>query len=304
MLTPESWSAICGKVCDEMAVHVHRFVTPISLSFGAGRGQALGTGAYLALGQVPYLLTNEHVVTEGEYGELAHLPGPTDDYIRCPSGRKTEGWPIDLALVRLDCPPSVASRGQISAEMLDSSFAPAECELLFWLGFPGSTAKRHEPLTEANTRYSWFGYLETPGIPMLTQQFPFPTEDLPYFDPLRHTALHYPSEASRTSGKPLAPLPNAKGMSGSLLWDTKFVACTTAGEDWSADKGRVCGVIWAAHPDPEVVIATKIEYVRETLLRFLREQYAYERWMERGRPLWEAMVDWTSAEQAIPDIGC
>jgi hypothetical protein len=252
--------------------------------------------------QEPYLLTNEHVVREGTDGDLAHLPGPTDDYVRCPTDVKADPWPVDIAIMRLKNRREGSVHDQIPAVWLDQNFAPAEHELLFWLGFPGSTAKRHEPVTEINTRYSWFGYLETPGIPMLTQQFPFPTPDLLGFDAEKHVAVHYPSEAMRTLGNPLQEVPNAKGMSGSLLWDTKFVARTTAGQEWSADSARVCGVIWAAHPEPEVVVATKIEYVRSVLLRFLREEYAYGSWIDRGRPLWEALVDWGRAERAIADL--
>lgn len=191
----------------------------------------------------------------------------------------------------------------VQPERLDEKFAPVESELLFWLGFPGSTAKRHELVTEWNTRYSWFGHLETVGIPMLTQQVQLLMLGLPYFDAEKHVLLHYPSSAIRNTGQPREELPNPEGMSGSLLWDTRFVACTFAGQEWTVEKARVCGVIWAAHSKPEVIVATKIEYVRPSLLRFLRDECAYFRWIDRGRPLWDGLVDWTWAEQEIPDLG-
>jgi hypothetical protein len=54
-------------------------------------------------------------------------------------------------------------------------------------------------------------------------------------------------------------------MSGSLLWDRKFVARTTSGYQWSVDDAQVCGLIWATHEKLEIVVATKIEYVLPTL---------------------------------------
>jgi hypothetical protein len=53
-------------------------------------------------------------------------------------------------------------------------------------------------------------------------------------------------------------------MSGSLLWDTKFVANRRKGAPWSASDARVCGLVWAALDHPEIVIATKIEHVKSS----------------------------------------
>jgi hypothetical protein len=61
----------------------------------------------------------------------------------------------------------------------------------------------------------------------------------------------------------MVDLPNPKGMSGSLLWDTKFVSCLQRGISWNAEFARVCGVIWATWPNPEVVIATKIQFLHQ-----------------------------------------
>jgi hypothetical protein len=117
-----------------------------------------------------------------------------------------------------------------------------------------------------------------------------------------HVALHYPARAIQNPEQTEADLPNPKGMSGSLLWDTRFVADTQRGQEWSPDHARVCGLIWAAHAKPEVVVATRIEHVRPNLLSFLRHEAAYYHWIDRGMPLWDDKLDWNWAEKTITDL--
>ena len=91
-------------------------------------------------------------------------------------------------------------------------------------------------------------------------------------------------------------------MSGSLLWDTKFIASKLRREKWTAEKSEVCGLLWAAHATPEVAVATRIEHFRGILLDLLRHEAAYFHWIERDRPLWDADIDWTWAVETIIDL--
>jgi DUF2934 family protein len=50
------------------------------------------------------------------------------------------------------------------------------------------------------------------------------------------------------------------------------------------------------------VVATKIEFVREALLRFMREEAADFHWIARGRPERSPEVDWEQAEREITDL--
>jgi hypothetical protein len=286
-----------------MAEYVSRVVTPISVSDSPDYGTAHATGNYLTLRGLPYLQTNEHVIEEALGCDLAHLPGPTDDYVLCNQEWLTVTWPTDIALMKLSALPAAPSRESVSASRLGARYAPVPQELFFWVGFPGSTTKRREPLTERNIRRTWFGSLETPGTPVLTQELPAVPLGLNDFDPEKHVALHYPAAALRTAGEPAADTPNAKGMSGSLLWDTKFVASSCAGREWNVESAEVCGVLWAAHDKPEVVVATKIEYIRSALLHFLRQESAYCHWIDRARPPRDALTDWLWAEQNVRDLG-
>ena len=113
------------------------------------------------------------------------------------------------------------------------------------------------------------------GQPMITQAYRG-SAAIPKFDPTCHVLVEYPSEAPRPGTIETSPLINPKGMSGSLLWDTKFVASGADCNEWSADMSRVCGLLWDAHPsehgdvdEPKVLSAIKIEHVVEAITRIL-----------------------------------
>ena len=198
---------------------------------------------------------------------------------------------------------TVGHPAAISGSVLDDRCLPVDKELLFFLGFPGSTATRHEPATELNKRYTWFGQpLATLGVPMLAQVIREPIGSPLKYDPHYHVAVHFPARALRHAGGEPVVMPNPHGFSGSLLWDTKFVACAGAKKKWSPENARVCGVVWAAHSHPEIVVATKIDHVRSVLLDFLRHEAAHFHWIDRGRPLWEHMVDWQWAETTVTGL--
>src|SRR5713101_1375719 len=157
--TLSTWDQLCFYVRDEMAKYASSFVTPISLSDSPDSGAAHATANYLSLRNSLYLLTNEHVIYDALGCDLAHLPGPTDDYVLCNNAWLAVTWPTDIALMRLSGLPARPSLASVPACRLGSRYAPVPQELLFWIGIPGSTAKRREPLTEGNTRHTWFGSL-------------------------------------------------------------------------------------------------------------------------------------------------
>jgi hypothetical protein len=217
METPNlPWPEICANVRDRMAQHVWPHITPLSRSVSEDRGSALGTGNYILLRDSAYLLTNAHVVREAVGAHLGHLPGPTEDYIGCHNPIQVTDWPFDLALMQLGNEWANATKSAIASSRFDESFSPVEHELVFWLGFPGSTALRHDPVTERNTRYSWFGTLETQGVPVLSQVMPNPPEDLLGYDAGRHAVVHFPARALRRPGEPEVEVPNPQGLSPNI----------------------------------------------------------------------------------------
>jgi hypothetical protein len=303
IISEEEWPSFTGAIRDAMARYVYPYTTPIAYAPpGTTEARSHGTGNYVSLDGATYLLTNEHVAAKGTEG-LAHLPGPTDDYIALLGAWQCATFPVDAGWLRLHSAGSVAARPCVEASMFDERCHPVEHELLFWLGYPGSRAQRHEPVTESNTRYNWFdGPLETPAVPMLTVASQETPDWLGIFDPEVHVAVHYPGTAWRSEEHPQAVLPNPKGMSGSLLWDTKAIASIRQGKAWSPEMARVCGLVALDFEKQELVVATRVEYVRFAIRHFILDERAYAHWEARGRPLWDAETDWYSAESTSLEI--
>lgn len=304
-LPQDNFEEVCKEVLDRMVQHVGDFVTPISLATNEDRGIAWGTGNYVQLGKHVTLMTNAHVYEDARGEPLSHLPGPTNQYVPCCHHFQVAGLPLDLAIMRLGQECKDSTKAIIPAWQLGERFDPTEGEFLFFLGFPGSTAKRLELITEYNVRRVWFGEpIPNLAVPVLTQMFPDPIPDCDWFNSAYEVAIHFPAKARKTPGGPEEDLPNPKGMSGSLLWDTKFVASLRSGHDWHPEDARVCGLIWGQHKNPDVSIATKIEHLRPKLLHFLREEAAYYHWIDRDRkPEGVQLNDWLLAEQTVTSLG-
>lgn len=293
---------LCKDVLDRMKDFVKDFVTPISKASDENHGIAWGTGNYVLLKNKAYLMINTHVYQGADNALLAHLPGPTNDYVPCCHHFQTAGHPLDLSLMHLGLECRAATMAGIQPFQLDQVFAPVEGELMFIAGFPGAIAKRGEEVTEYNVRRNWFGTpIDSMGLPVLTQVC---NEDIHVegYDAAYHAAIHFPFKARKVPGGPEEDLPNPKGMSGSLLWDTKLIARTRAGEDWHPEEARVCGLEWGQSRAPATLLVTKIEHIRPKLLYFLREEAAYYRWLNRRPQDGSPLADWVEAEREITDF--
>jgi hypothetical protein len=263
-MQPAEWANLCDSVRARMGERVRPSVTPISRSEDFKHGFAWGTGTYCSLpsGRIA-VLTNEHVARRVSTEHLSHLPLPGAAFELLPEFQ-TWGAPEDLAVCIVPADRLAPSRVALTAEALDPCFAPEPHELLYWYGFPGSKALRNDPLTEQSTRYSWFEELQMVGLSMVSQQLPEWPSGLPAdYMPSHHVVVHYPAQAQESPGGPEVDLPNPQGMSGSLLWDTKAVECLRRGIPWDHSRARVCGVIWATWANPELVVATKVEFLHK-----------------------------------------
>jgi hypothetical protein len=259
----DAWMRTCAQVRDAMEGFVYPLTTPIAFAPpGTTFANLEGTGNYLVLNHSCYVLTNDHVVAAGPDG-IAHLPSPEAEYQAVIGRWKREPWPKDLALGRVANPSANRLENSLLPHEFDLAFAPVEHELLFWIGVPGTKAKRQDPITEASIVRNWFGGpLESRAVSMTTQYLPLNSPTLRRFSSEHHVAIPYPTLAWRSAGEPSSELPSPKGMSGSLLWDTKFLSSHLRGVPWEPSLARVCGVLWAAHSKPEVVVAIRVEHVR------------------------------------------
>lgn len=267
MISREEWDELCAKVTDEMTSHVKRFAVPLTMSEEHGSGVAWGSGTYISLGRDTWILTAEHVLSNiPAGGRLAHLPKDGGDYNAAFGNPEVAAWPVDAAALPIYPAPQFLPEASRVTSSIAESYSPVDEELLFFYGFPGYTIERNDPRQKDKLIVSRFNYLTVPGKPMLSQAIG-PEVDLSAsnFDPLIHVAIHYPFAAQRAKDGAVVPLPNAAGMSGSALWDTKFVDCVNKGIPWTPEYSEICGVVWAVFDNPEVIFATKIEQVRAGL---------------------------------------
>lgn len=253
-IAPELWDHIQCSTMQQMIEHTGRYFTPISRALSHEEGRLLGTGSYCEFAGRNYLITNEHVAREMQNYPLTHQFFKNDHVIRIMQPFFSFRYPADVAMSRIEDAAwhvGGAHEGQaIPASRFCLKHQPAEHELLFFAGFSGERSG------------FIFDSLITPGTPYVTQECKVPDE---IGDPMFHFALFYrPALAhgvddnSNSRGLPLPP-----GLSGSLVWDTKRVACLQQSKQWKPEYAKVTGIVWGWPSSRDgCVVATKVEHMR------------------------------------------
>ncbi len=258
-----------ARVRDAMADRIHKHVTPIALREAEGRGRLLGTANFVRSGSRNLLLTNAHVVGDAKGGSIGFLHPSIHEYVELPAPVHGVPHPIDLAVFDLgsnsdsdDVPPCMLRDG-----MWDRRFAPCAGEFLFWIGYPGNTARADEAHTVHRDVRNWFGGdLDATAVPYAVQQAGPPEHEDSRFDSAHHAWIHHPREARRHPGGIAEVTPRPEGMSGGLLWDTKFVA-NGRSDAWAATDAKICGLIWGVWPEVERAVITRIDFVLSELAK-------------------------------------
>jgi hypothetical protein len=184
----------CWKhVTIEMTKIVQKQITPIYEMESLDIGHAWGSGTYLSVAAATYLLTNEHVAKKMLSTPIAHLPRDGAAPIRVTNPMQAKGAPVDAAMSRID---EAALEGSptrpVPARKFDLEFAPADYELFFICGYPGYSSPKFA--TQPNRRSTYFGALNTPSQPYLSQQVPLPNR--PECNDEDHFAISYPNEGA------------------------------------------------------------------------------------------------------------
>lgn len=247
-ISKPEWHKICDETAKTMGAHVEPFSTPISKVLSDAHGEHHGTGYYFQAGSVKYLVTNEHVAMRRTKGPLTHKFNGNDELFLLSNPTLTMPAPVDVAISRIDDSnwhKESHTASTIPLNRFAERHAPVQYELLFFAGFSGQRSK------------FFFGTLITPGTPYTTQECPFPTI-VNEADQKFHFSLFYPPDlASSIDGS--SSLPDPHGFSGSLVWDTKRVACLQNGKEWSPDMAEVTGIVWGWPSGAACILATKIE---------------------------------------------
>lgn len=246
------WNAYCNEVAGQMFDHVKPFVTAISKVISdenGDYGEHWGSGSFVALDGARYLMTNEHVARRICSTPLAHQFFESESVVRLNSPIAMKDYPVDVALFEIEEGvwnlPNHCSQ-TIPVHRFAPKHQPVEGELLFLIGYSGERGK------------FCFETLISTGTPYLTQETVFPQE---IGNPSFHFAIHYrPDLATRIDGSS-RELPKPPGLSGSLVWNTRFVECVEAGKSWSPAAAQVTGIVWGWPSADACLLVTKAECI-------------------------------------------
>ena len=249
-MSPDEWQTFCEQVTCEMVHHVKPFVSLISKILSDEHGEHLGSGSYVGAPTARFLVTNEHVARHIRSAPLTHQFLDADTVLRCTNNFVVNEEPIDVAASQISEDSWSHCRHSslcIPLERFAVSHDPVEGELFFIIGYSGERSSFH------------FGTLNCPGTPYLTQACPMPAEN---GDPQFHFAIHYNTEHARQVPGPRRELPTPRGMSGSLVWNTRALETLRSSRSWDPSMAFVTGIIWGWPSSATALLATKVEHIR------------------------------------------
>lgn len=267
-----AWPTEAERITNAMLAHVAPFAAPIARSLSDTTGRLEGTGNYLDLSGRKVLLSNEHVLGANRPdGRFAYRFRSSKDFVKLtPAVFAAMPRPFDVAAASISddawaARPPFAEEDHVfhdgkavPEDRIGLGHVAAPNELLFVYGFAGENSS--------------FVYdtLRTDGTGYLCREATLPERTAA--DNRFHFGMEYRRDAATVAGGGRG-LPDPHGMSGSLVWNTRCVEITAEGKrDWTPDDAIVTGLLWA-WPAEDRLVATRIEFVRSFLLRFV-ESYA------------------------------
>ena len=254
-IAEDKWKQIGDDTVKRMIEHVSPFLSPISKAISQNEGEHLGTGTYFELEGMKYIITNEHVAKYIVNHSLTHKFFESDNILRIISSALSIPSPVDVAVFEI--PDSSWGFVKHSAQAISSDrFAARHNTAIHeWLFFAGFSYERSK---------FYFNNLFTPGTPYLTQECPLPT-NVPEANSDIHFSLFYKPDLARSIDG-TSYLPNPHGFSGSLVWDTKRVACLSENLEWKPEMAQVTGIVWGWPSSAACILATKVEHLELTKL--------------------------------------
>jgi hypothetical protein len=246
-----AWAKACNDVTEQMKVHTRPFIVPLSLE-SADEVRHVGTGSLIRAGGQTLLITCRHVAAEGD---LNYSLAGTEDVFRGP--KLTTSPSIDAAAGYL--PSSHWTASSHSAQLVhweriaETHDASVQEELFFFHGFAGE-----------NSHYG-FGTLVTSASGYVTQQATDAAPDDRIFEllwePEKTTLITSTSEHARKTMR----FSNAGGLSGALVWNTRYMDTTHRKQAWSPREAVVCGLLIRWDTGTKTLLVTRIEHVRAWL---------------------------------------
>lgn len=247
----QEWLNTVDRVTEDMRFHTRPFASPISTS-DEETVRLTGSGNFVETKGERALLSCEHVT---RHKPVEYRLFGQDTVYRLLRLIEEEP-PVDLAVgfVPKEVWEQNTSAKAIPYARFAQRHAPSATEeLMFLRGYAGE-----------NSAYG-FGILASNGTGYCTQVKPIDPIDNRRFeihwDPEQ---VCYTSAASAEDRKAVRAV-DPHGLSGSLVWNTRFLEVSTSGDTWTPDNAVITGLADRWDPDEKTLLVHRVEFIRSWL---------------------------------------
>lgn len=243
----DEWVRRCNYVTDEMKSYTRAFITALSTS-NDEVVRLVGTGTFVDLPAGRVLLTCEHVSREGP---MEYRFCGTEDVFRHTGIFCAEPYPIDASFARVgerawSAVPHSAMAIPHSKLARQHSLAE-KAELLFIHGFAGE-----------NSQYG-FDILNTNASAYCSQQIDGTIDDGASFEIFWDPSKTQFVQSATTAERKEVRFDNPGGLSGSIVWNTRYCEMTRAGRTWTSKEAVVTGLVQRWDDKTKSLLVLKIE---------------------------------------------
>jgi hypothetical protein len=232
-------------------------------------GDLHGTGWFIEIEHQKFVLTCEHVAREQTRSMLcASFHGSEVAFdLRNPVSALT--YPLDVAITAIteNTWRLVEHQAQCIPMTLFTELSPVSDELMYVAGYPGELGRvwpgmrsnSEEDGVEAGiqmyTTAAMVCQIQEEFDPVLDEELPQPREEIHFLLPYTPEYAEYMSNGQRET------LPRAPGLSGSLVWNTRYMEIKRSGGVWNPEDARVVGIVWGNSTKAGVLVATPARFM-------------------------------------------
>ena len=241
---------IAMEVADSLKAVTTPYLASIAGIISDEDGEYVGTGTFISVDHVTYLLTADHVISAAmisPFRGVAISNGDGKAYCRVIAPfRRNAALDIAIVPVALAVPPE-GDRIPCPERLIGKSSNGLESDLLFIHGVPGSYTRFL--VFDRGIHTKTLPYISVAGNPTWRG-----------FDSAVHCSIEYNPRDQRYSDGTSADLPDPGGMSGAALWKTNR---SLVRENWTPHDARITGVITRWDQEGQCLIGTRIEPILE-----------------------------------------